>query len=146
MTVTTVSRTFEAPIEEVFDLIADPVNYKSTPLMLRARLQSPRPIGVGTVREFITPVLWFREEFTAFEPPHRIGYLVVWSIPRLRHRGGEFRLRETPGGTEVTLTTEYAVPVLGDRGGRVLEPAVAAMFQTLLNSLADRCEASRGVR
>ncbi|MDT5255087.1 MAG: hypothetical protein QOD10_167, partial [Mycobacterium sp.] len=75
-------RTIDAPVERVFDWLADPANLAAAPLALRGRYakDSPGP-GAGAVREVTAVGTWFREEITAYERPRSYSYLIVRSFP-----------------------------------------------------------------
>ncbi|SOJ56030.1 hypothetical protein MSIMFB_03507 [Mycobacterium simulans] len=64
-------RTIAAPVEQVFDWLADPVNLATAPLALRAGYaKDSSPPGAGAVREVVGVGMRFREEITAYERPH----------------------------------------------------------------------------
>ena len=110
----TVTRRIEAPAEGVFDLLADHVNYDRFPGINGSELVregDPPPNGVGALRRIHSRPLRFDEEITAYERPSLLGYLIVKVNAPLEHEGGEIRLREQNGATEVEWKTTFRVPM-----------------------------------
>ena len=123
----TVQRTLKAPMERVFDIIADHANYKDFPGIRASKLVregKAEKNGVGAVREIDAGKAWFQEEITAFERPRRLDYLIVASRPPLEHQGGSVRLQPTQEGCTVTWTTTVGVkiPLIGALLDRLLVP------------------------
>jgi uncharacterized protein YndB with AHSA1/START domain len=123
----TVRRTIKAPIERVFDVIADHANYQDFPGIKASKLVregKTEKNGVGAVREIDAGKAWFQEEITAYERPRRLDYLIVKSRPPLEHQGGSVRLESTPEGCAVTWTTTVGVklPLIGGLLDRLLVP------------------------
>ncbi len=119
MQTVSMSRVVTAPIEEVFDWIADGANWASIPGMFYSRVrpaEGPEPHGVGSVKEFASPGSKVSEVVTAFERPTFLGYRALSSIPPIDHDGGSITFREVPGGTEVVWTTTFRLrsPLLAD--------------------------------
>lgn len=77
-----VERTILASPERVFAWMAAPASLTAAPMVLRAAWTpaSPAP-GVGAVREVLTTGTWFREEITAYDPPHSFSYRIIPSFP-----------------------------------------------------------------
>lgn len=123
----TVRRTIDAPIEKVFDALADHANYKDFPGIRASKLireGTAERNGVGAVREIDAGKAWFQEEITAFERPRRLDYRIVKSRPPLDHRGGSVRLEPAGAGCAVTWTTTVGVkiPLIGGLLDRLLAP------------------------
>ena len=123
----TVKRVVKAPIERVFDVIADHANYKSFPGIKDSKLVregKTEKNGVGALREINAGPAWFQEEITAYERPRRLDYLIVKARPPLKHEGGSVRLAPHPDGCEVTWTTTIgvAIPLLGALLDRIMLP------------------------
>ena len=123
----TVQRTLQAPIDRVFDVLADHANYKSFPGIKDSKLVREGKTernGVGAVREIDAGKAWFQEEITAYERPRRLDYLIVKSRPPLEHQGGSVRLEPTGAGCTVTWTTTVGVklPLIGGLLDRLLMP------------------------
>ncbi len=97
-----VERTIAAPVEQVFDWLADPVNLAAAPLVLKARYtkDSSGP-GAGAVREVTAVGTWFREEITAYDRPRSYSYLIVRSFPPFDHEGGTLTFTASGDGTHV---------------------------------------------
>ncbi|UGT61694.1 SRPBCC family protein [Nocardia asteroides] len=132
-----------APVERVFDWLADAGNYPRSPVVLRARLVRPgaqAPYGEGAVRVLVWVIGWFRERVTAYRPPHEFEYLVERSFPPARHEGGRLTCTAVPGGTAVvwTTTAEIRVPFGAGVLTRVVaKPVIAFVFGRVL-AAADR--------
>ena len=123
----TVQRMLKAPIEKVFDIIADHVNYKDFPGIKASKLVregKAEKNGVGAVREIDAGKAWFQEEITAYERPRRLDYLIVKSRPPLDHKGGSVRLEPTKDGCAVTWTTTVGVkiPLIGGLIDKLMLP------------------------
>lgn len=113
-----VKMTLKAPIEKIFDLLADHANYHLLPGVkhsLLVRNGKPNKNGVGAIREITAGPAWFREEITAYTRPTRMDYLITDSRPPLEHRGGSIRLTKEADGTAVTWTSPMRVkiPLIG---------------------------------
>ncbi|OLO99275.1 MxaD family protein [Mycolicibacterium porcinum] len=108
-----------APIDAVFDWIADGNNWAKVPGMIYSRarpVDGPEPFGVGSTREFLSGGSKVTEVVTAFDRPFRMSYQALSTIPPMAHEGGSVTFREVPGGTEVEWSTTFALksPVLSD--------------------------------
>jgi uncharacterized protein YndB with AHSA1/START domain len=138
-----VERTIAAPVEAVFDWLADPAHLAAAPLALKAgyRKDSPPP-GAGAVREVIGAGMWFREDITAYDRPHSYSYLIVRSVPAFNHDGGTLTFTPTSDGTHVDWLTNYAHP--GYAGGRLMQavsrPLLRSSFQSILAACAKALE------
>src|SRR5690606_40825054 len=75
-----VSKTIHAPIEKVFEILADHEGYVSFPGVRKAELiqegTSPRN-GVGAVRRLGLGPISIDEEITEFQAPSLLGYRIV---------------------------------------------------------------------
>lgn len=136
-----VKKTLKAPIEKVFDLLADHANYKLLPGVKNSKLVKngkPNKNGVGAVREITAGPAWFREEITAYTRPTRMDYLITASRPPLKHRGGSIRLAKTAEGTAVTWSSPMRVniPFIGG----LLTPLVAAQVEKGFKRMLDEIE------
>ena len=114
----TVTRVVKAPIEKVFDMIADHANYKSFPGIKESKLVregKAEKNGVGAIREIKAGGAWFQEEITHYERPRRLDYLIVKARPPMDHEGGSVRLTPHAQGCEVIWTTKVhiAIPLIG---------------------------------
>jgi hypothetical protein len=136
-------RTIAAPVEEVFDWLADPVNLAAAPLVLKAGYakDSSGP-GAGAVREVTGVGTWFREEITAFDRPSSYSYLIVRSFPPFDHEGGTLTFAASGDATRVDWLTNYTHPARA--GGRLLEAVsrrlLRSSFLAILNACAKALE------
>jgi uncharacterized protein YndB with AHSA1/START domain len=140
-----VERTIPAPIEKVFDVLADHANYKSFPGVKDSRLLeagTPDRNGVGAVRHIVTPGAWFKERITAYDRPRRFDYKIIEANLPIDHQGGSVRLESVAGGTRVTWTTtmRLKVPLIGGLLTRLatgkLQQAFGAMLKETERRLA----------
>ncbi|OMC17557.1 MULTISPECIES: SRPBCC family protein [unclassified Mycobacterium] len=139
-------RTIAAPVDQVFDWLADPANLAAAPLVLKAGYakDSAAP-GAGAVREVVGLGTWFREEITAYDRPHSYSYLIVRSFPPFDHEGGT--LTFTPsgassgtssgGGTDVDWLTNYTHPAVA--GGKVLEAISLRLLRSSFLAILNAC-------
>ncbi|WP_205873561.1 SRPBCC family protein [Mycobacterium camsae] len=138
-----VRRTIAAPVEKVFDWLADPANLRTAPLVLRsAWTKDTKGPGVGAVREVVGTGMWFREDITAYERPRSYSYLIVRSVPAFDHDGGT--LTFTPSGTssgectDVDWLTDYTHPVFA--GGRLMELVTRPLLRWNFLAILDACD------
>lgn len=138
-----VERTINAPVEQVFDWLADPVNLVSAPLVLKSTWakDSPGP-GAGAAREVLGTGMWFREEIPVYERPQKYTYLIVRSFPAFNHDGGTLTFTPSGSGTRVEWLTNYTHPVYA--GGKVMEqisrPLLRLNFEAILKACAKALE------
>jgi len=142
----TVTRTIPAPIEKVFDILADHANYKSFPGVKESRLVregKPDRNGLGAVRYIAAGPLTFEEEITAYERPRRFDYLITKCSAPLEHRGGSLRFESVNGATQVTWTSimRVKVPVIGGLLTRVMIGKLGAAFGSMLKETERRLAA-----
>lgn len=129
MQTVTGERDYSAPIEVVFDWLANPSNYTSARGVFRGRLAAPGRDGghgLGAIRKFVGAGSWWTEEVTAFERPNRFGYHVLRIVPPGRHHGATIELRELSGRTHVAWESTYSVPV----------PLIGAVLEWLFRPVA----------
>lgn len=101
---------------EVFPFYADAFNLEAiTPLFLRFRVLTPRPIEMrpGVMIDYAlrlrgVPIRW-RSEIPVWEPPTRFVDRQVRGPYALWHH--EHRFEEVPGGTLVIDEVEYRLPL-----------------------------------
>lgn len=132
----------DAPVEHVFDGLADHGNYDrfrpiGTSELIREGDEERN--GKGAVRRLSTKGITFEEEITAFERPTRIDYLILKVNLPLDHEGGSIRLTPAGSGTDVLWTSRarMTVPVIG----RVLESPSAAMLTRGFRQMLEDIEA-----
>ena len=130
--------TIAAPVERVFDWLADPVNLSTAPLVLRARYtkSSPGP-GAGAVREVAGIGTWFREAITAYDRPRRYSYLIVNSFPPFDHDGGILTFTASGDGTHVDWLSKYTHPAWA--GGRLLEAVTSRLLRSSFDAIVRAC-------
>ena len=142
----TVQRTLKAPIEKVFDMIADHANYKQFPGIRDSKLvregKKDRN-GVGALREIDAGKAWFQEEITAYERPKRLDYLIVKSRPPLEHQGGSVRLEPDGAGCKVTWSTTVGVkiPLIGGLIDKLMLPQLERGLAGTLKHIEKRLAA-----
>ncbi|MGE2814433.1 SRPBCC family protein [Mycobacterium heidelbergense] len=146
-------RTIAAPVDQVFDWLADPANLAAAPLVLKAGYakDSAAP-GAGAVREVVGLGTWFREEITAYDRPQSYSYLIVKSFPPFEHEGGTltFTPSGTPsgtssgtssgGGAHVDWLTNYTHPAVA--GGKVLEAISCRLLRSSFLAILNACAAA----
>ncbi|MGH8482125.1 MAG: SRPBCC family protein [Nevskiaceae bacterium] len=142
----TVTRTIKAPIEKVFDVLADHANYKSFPGVTDSKLlREGRPDrnGLGAVRRIETPGVWFEEEITAYERPRRFDYRITASRLPLEHEGGSLRFESVDGATQVTWTSTLRVklPLVGSLLTKVAAGKLGQAFGSMLKETERRLAA-----
>jgi uncharacterized protein YndB with AHSA1/START domain len=135
------ARTIDAPVEQVFDWLADPPNLAAAPLALRGRYakDSPGP-GAGAVREVIAVGTWFREEITAYDRPRSYSYLIVRSFPPFNHEGGTLTFTPSGDSTRVDWQSNYTHPARA--GGKLLEAVTYPLLRSSFRSILDACAKS----
>ncbi|MGO9924562.1 MAG: SRPBCC family protein [Mycobacterium sp.] len=133
-----VERTIAAPVEQVFDWLADPVNLAAAPLVLKARYtkDSSGP-GAGAVREVTAVGTWFREEITAYDRPRSYSYLIVRSFPPFDHEGGTLTFTASGDGTHVDWLSNYTHPAWV--GGKLLQAISYPLLRSSFLALFDAC-------
>ncbi|HEX4558162.1 MAG TPA: SRPBCC family protein [Mycobacterium sp.] len=136
-------RTIAAPVDQVFDWLADPANLAAAPLALKAGYaKDSSGLGAGAVREVVGLGTWFREEITAYDRPHSYSYLIVRSFPPFNHEGGTLTFTASGGGTHVDWLSNYTHPARA--GGKVMEAIsyrlLRSSFLAILNGCAKALE------
>jgi uncharacterized protein YndB with AHSA1/START domain len=136
-------RTIAAPVEQVFDWLADPVNLAAAPLALRADwTEGSTGPGTGAMRKVIGVGTYFREEITAYDRPHSYSYLIVRSFPPFNHEGGTLTFTASGDGTHVDWLSNYTHPARA--GGKVMEAIsyrlLRSSFLAILNGCAKALE------
>ncbi|NKX86838.1 SRPBCC family protein [Nocardia coubleae] len=132
-------RAIRAPIESVFDWLADATNYPRALGIRHARLLaagSHDRFGVRSRREVATLGGSFVEEIVEYRRPSRIRYTVLSSRPSLPHRGGTVVLAETAAGTEITWSIDlvFTTPLVGRLLTSVIAAAMGVGFRLILRA------------
>jgi uncharacterized protein YndB with AHSA1/START domain len=142
----TVTRTIPAPIEKVFDLLADHGNYKANFGVKESRLLKegkPDRNGLGAVRYIDSGPIRFEEEVTHYDRPRRFDYLITKCSAPLEHQGGSVRLESVGSATRVTWTSvmRVKVPLLGGLLTRILANKIGQAFGSMLKAVEVRLAA-----
>jgi Polyketide cyclase / dehydrase and lipid transport len=133
-----VERTIVAPVEQVFDWLADPANFVAVPLVLKSGWAKDSPgHGLGAVREVTAVGTWFREDITAYDRPRSYTYLIVRSFPPFKHDGGTLTFTQSGDGTHVDWLTSYTHPLWA--GGKLLEAVTRPVLRSSFLALLDAC-------
>lgn len=142
----TVTRTIPAPIEKVFDLLADHANYKSFPGVKSSELVKqgkPDKNGLGAVRRISAGPITFEEEITAYDRPRRFDYLITKCSAPLEHQGGSIRFESVGNATKVTWTSvmRVKVPIIGGLLTAVMVKKIGQAFGSMLRETERRLAA-----
>jgi hypothetical protein len=134
-----VTRSIPAPVEPVFDLLADHAGYERFRGIRASELMregDPPPNGVGALRKVLIGPLRFEEEITAYERPSRLEYLIVRINSPYVHDGGRILLQEMSGWTRVDWTSAFRVPgPLAGPQERIWAYALARGFRRVLEDV-----------
>jgi uncharacterized protein YndB with AHSA1/START domain len=131
-------RTIAAPVDQVFDWLADPANLAAAPLALKAGFaKGSSGLGAGAVREVIGLGTWFREEITAYDRPHSYSYLIVRSFPPFNHEGGTLTFTPSGDGTHVDWLSNYTHPARA--GGKVMEAISYRLLRSSFLAILNGC-------
>jgi uncharacterized protein YndB with AHSA1/START domain len=138
MTQIHLKKSIAAPVEQVFDWLADPANLARAPLALKGSwAKGTSGPGAGAVREVIGVGTYFREEIPTYDRPHSYTYLIVRSVPPFRHEGGTLTFTAVDGGTHVDWLTNYTHPVWA--GGAALAAVSQRLLRGSFTAILDAC-------
>ena len=142
----TVTRTINAPIEKVFDLLADHGNYQKNFGVKESRLVKegkPDKNGLGAVRYINAGPIQFEEEVTFYDRPRGYDYLITKCSAPLEHKGGQIRLESAGNATQVTWTSvlRVRVPIVGGLLTRILTGKLEQAFGSMLKQTEQRLAA-----
>jgi hypothetical protein len=142
----TVTRTIPAPIEKVFDLLADHANYKANFGVKESKLireGKPDRNGLGAVRYIDAGPIKFEEEVTFYDRPRGYDYLITKCSAPLEHQGGQIRFESVGNATKVTWTSvmRVKVPLLGGLLTKVLAAKIGQAFGSMLKQTERRLAA-----
>lgn len=133
-----VQRTIAAPVEQVFDWMADPANLVTAPLVIKsAWAKDSAPLGAGAVREVLGAGMWFREEIPVYDRPSKYSYLIVGSFPKFDHDGGTLTFTPSGDGTQVEWLTNYTHPL--HAGGKLMEAVSRPLLRLNFVAILDAC-------
>ncbi|OBK23208.1 polyketide cyclase [Mycobacterium asiaticum] len=133
-----VQRTIAAPVEQVFDWLADPASLVRAPLVLKSSWapDSP-PLGPGAVRKVVGTGMWFREEIPTYDRPNSYSYLIVASFPAFNHEGGTLTFTPAGDGTHVDWLSHYTHPLRA--GGRLMEQVSSRLLSWNFAAILAAC-------
>jgi hypothetical protein len=109
----------EAPVEVVWDVVADAPRWSEWGRFKTARLEhegSPDPNGVGALRVFGNPPVLSREAVIVFDAPHHLAYELRSGLPIEGYRA-DVRLEPEGSGTRITWTSSFTRARPGFMGG-----------------------------
>ena len=136
-----VTKTLDAPIEHVFEMLSDhaayAANFRGVNRSGLTREGDAEPNGLGAVRAITSGPIRFEEEIIAFERPTRMDYLIVKVNAPAVHEGGSIRLEPDGDRTRVHWTSTFSVstPVVGGPLGATLQFVFAQAFKSMLNQI-----------
>jgi hypothetical protein len=118
-----------APVDVVWPLIGEARRWKEWSFLDRSDLVKtgePPPDGVGAVRRFTRYGVGSREEVTAWEPPHHLGYTILKGFP-VRHYRADVRCVPDGSGTLIkwSATFDAQIPGSGHLMAAVLRVVVS---------------------
>lgn len=133
-----VERTIAAPPERVFAWLADPANLIVAPMVLRTgwAKDSAAP-GLGAIRDVVATGMWFREEITAYDPPHSYSYRIMRAVPAFKDHVGTLTFTPSGGGTHVDWTISYTHPIRG--GGTAMEAVSSRLLPWNFTAILAGC-------
>ena len=146
MKTVTVTRTINAPIEKVFDLLADHGNYQKHFGVKESKLVKegkPDKNGLGAVRYIDSGPIQFEETITQYDRPRRYDYLITKCSAPLEHEGGSIRFESVGMATKVTWTSVMRVklPIVGGLLTKVLANRIGRAFGSMLKETERRLAA-----
>ena len=138
MDVIEIHQRFGASPEEVFAALSDHARMAD---WLGAKVTLPMLTeggGVGTIRRIHVGPMHVDEQIVAHEPPARIVYKIVNSVPGITDHEGEVRIAPHPaGGSEVhwLIHIEWALPRVGALASRTIRFGLSRGLRRLASSL-----------
>lgn len=128
---------FNAPVEKVWELLADHEGYTAIEEVSSAELlQEGREDrnGVGAIRKVTLKGITFVEDIVAFDPPTRLEYRVKRCTIPIRHEIGRIDLAPGDSGTDLHWISRFELPL--PLVGKILEPLLRrTMSQTFISAL-----------
>jgi uncharacterized protein YndB with AHSA1/START domain len=103
-------RKSKATPEQVFTLLGDVASWASWSSFDESALERPglsTPDGVGAIRAFRYKRTRSREEVTAYEPPHRLGYRLLEGVPVKEYTSEVTLTPIDSGGTLITWRSTF---------------------------------------
>ncbi len=136
-----ISQKFSAPPERVFAAVTEHKRIEDWQKGIQVTLERPgipSPNGLGAVRRIKQGPLAIREEVVRWEEPRAMDYRMISGAP-LRDHLGEIRLAPAAdGGTDVTYTIRFGLPLYlgGDFTARLVASQLARVVRTAYAKLA----------
>ncbi|MBK5117308.1 MAG: SRPBCC family protein [Thermoleophilia bacterium] len=126
------SRTVAAPVETVWEVVADQRGMSEFTRFRKVELEregDPPPNGVGTIRVLHLVGPPAREEIITFDPPHRFAYKLLSGLP-VKDHVGTIELSSAGEGTRMSyvLQTTPKLPLVGF--------ALVAVIRNMVESIA----------
>jgi hypothetical protein len=138
---------------ELFDFISDHEAFLGRYPGMRARIVTPGRLerdGLGCVREVLVGrKIRYLEEITEWSRPSSFEYMIREASMPIRHYGSRLEFSDSGGGTNITWTSHFDVPVplIGWVVGLYMKSQYQAAFQQLLKnarSAFDQKKTDRG--
>lgn len=136
----TVTRTFSATPEQVWNVYTDHAGWKSWARMTHSSLVvegKSNKNGTGAVRCLGSYGMNSHEEILDFEPPHRMTYRVVKGGLGIKNHFGEVLFEPSGTGTRVTWRCRFDSAIPGF--GPAMRLLITRVFQRALDGLAQQC-------
>lgn len=133
-----------APVEKVFEVVADHAGYKHFMPLMVSEIEAPgdpAPNGVGAIRRLGVPGYVAREQVVAYEPPTRLSYTILSGIPVVGYRADVDLEPSVSGGTRITWSGSF------ERAKGGLNRPLRAFLKLMVTDLARRAarEAERRI-
>jgi hypothetical protein len=140
----TLRESIAAPIEIVFDVLADHQGQADRTLLRSSTLErvgDPPPNGVGAIRRLSLVGPPIREEVTVFEPPRRFVYKMLSGVPVQSHVG---TVELAPHGTGTLLVWRIdsvpKFPVPAAVWSALVRPAINVLLRGVKQKAEARAE------
>jgi hypothetical protein len=106
----TVNRHTDAPVDQVWDLLARTEAWPAWAPIREAELEHPSSTtdreGVGAIRSLRTPLGTTREQVVTFAAPHHLGYVMLSGLP-VEDYHADVILEPDGDGTRITWTSTF---------------------------------------
>jgi uncharacterized protein YndB with AHSA1/START domain len=134
------SRTVAAPVETVWEVVADLRGMSNFTRFRRIELEregDPPPNGLGAIRvmHLLGPPV--REEIVAFEPPRRLSYRMLSGAP-VKDHVGTIELEPAGDGTRMSYVLHTTPKVPGS--GLLVVPVMRAVVGGISAGIAAEAE------
>lgn len=97
-------------IDSVWDLVATAARWKdwgAFPIAELEREGDPAPDGVGAIRRLGARIHTSREEVVVYDPPTRLGYVMLSGLPISGYRSDVMLTPAPGGGTDIEWTSSF---------------------------------------